>query len=146
MTAQQNISLIRKLFDFYNKNDPNNLNIFDEILAPNLQFHDPAQPNTKNGLDTLKQAEKGYIKAFPNKKTSIDDIFATEDRVAVRWTSKGSQKGEFHGNAPTNQEFTISGISLYRISNNKITDIWQIWDRQGLMDQISKSQMAKTSR
>lgn len=146
MTAQQNINLIHKLFDLFNQNDPKKLNAFDELLAPNCHLHDPIIAHPKAGSETFKQTEKEYIKAFPNKKLVIDDIFSTEDRVAARWTTKGNHKGEFQGIAGTDREFTISGISFYRIANNKIIEIWRIWDRQGLLEQIGKTHMAHASR
>lgn len=142
MPSKENTGLIRKLFEIYNKNDSNNLKAFDEVLASNVQIHDPALPKGKSGIDVIKQVEKEYIKAFPNKKMSIEDIFAADDRVAVRWTASGIQKGEFHGNAPSNRECKTSGISLYHISNGKITEISQVWDLQGLLEQIGKKQFS----
>ena len=135
--SAQNINLVRKLYDLYNKSDLNRLNAFDEILAPNLQLHDPAVSN-KSGPQALKQAETMYIKAFPNKINKIDNIFAADDLVVVRWTVAGTNKGEFQGNAPTNKEFKISGISIYRITSGKISEIWQIWDRYGLLEQLGE--------
>jgi steroid delta-isomerase-like uncharacterized protein len=136
MASKDNISLVQKLFDCYKSNDTNKLNAFDELIATNVQFHDPAMQNTASGLQALKQAETNYIKAFPNKQTKVDAIFGIEDRVVVRWSCKGKHTGSFQGIAPTNKEFTISGISIYRIANNKITEVWQNWDHLGLLEQL----------
>lgn len=133
---QENLNIVRKLFDIHNKNDASKLNAIDELIAPSAQFHDPSM--TKANLQAFKQAEMEYIKAFPNKKTKIDNIVAAEDQVIVRWTSTGTHKGNFHGNAPSNKEFKISGISIYKLSNNKIAEVWQIWDRLGLLEQLGE--------
>lgn len=140
--SAQNINLVRKLFDLYNKNDIDRLNAIEEILAPNLQLHDPSIAN-KSGPQALLQAESCYIKAFPNKMTKIDQIFANEDQVVVRWITNGTHRGEYQGSGPTNKNFKISGISIYRISNGKISEIWQIWDRLGFLEQIGEIRLAK---
>lgn len=142
MSVQENTTLVHKFFDYLNQNNPNDLKSFETILASNIQIHDPALSHPKTGIEYLKQLEIGYIKAFPNKKVVIDDIFASNDRVAVYWTVSGTHKGEFQGLAPGNRDFKISGISLYRISNGKITEITQNWDLHGLLQQIGKTQYA----
>jgi predicted ester cyclase len=92
----------------------------------------------KPGPQTIKLAESVYIKAFPNKVTTIDGIIASDNQVVVRWTAKGTQKGEFEGVAPSNREFKITGISIFSIEHNKITEIWQVWDHLGLLEQIGE--------
>lgn len=142
MSSQENIKLVRKLFDLFNVNDLKRLNAFDELFAPNMKFHDPAVMHPKNGLSNVKELESDYIKAFPNKKTVIDNIMSAEDQVIVQWTSTGTYKGPFHGFDPNNKSFKISGISIYRIENNKIAEVWQSWDRYGLMEQIGELRLA----
>lgn len=136
MSAQDNIKVVRKLYDIYNKNDSKNLNALDEVIATNVQLHDPASPSAKSGLQSIKQIESSYINSFPNKSIKIDNIFGSDDYVAVKWTCKGTQKGEFRGFAPTNKAFTITGTSIYRVNDGKVTEIRQNWDRLGLLEQI----------
>ena len=131
-----NISLVKKLIECYNSNDPKQLSACDSICSSNLQFHDPANPSNQSGLQGLKTAESNYMMAFPNKSGKTDAIFGIEDRVVVRWTLTGTHKGPFQGILPTNKSFKISGITIYRISDNKITEIWQSWDTLGLLEQL----------
>lgn len=138
MSNQENIKLVRRLFDFYNSIDPKKLNVCDELLAINLQLHDPALKSEKSGLQCFKDAELGYFKAFPHKKIVIDNVFAAEDQVCVRWTCSGTHEGPFEGRSATNRRFKISGISNYRITNNKISEIWQVWDHYGLLEQLGE--------
>lgn len=134
--AQQNIALTRKLFDeVFNKE---NLAACDELFAANVKFIDPAKPHLKAGVAAVKEMETTYCKAFPKKKIKIDDIFAAEDRVVVRWTCQGVQKGELQGIAASNKPFTITGISIYRFANGKITEVCQNWDRLALLEQIGE--------
>lgn len=136
MSIQENIKLVRRLFDFYNLNDPKQLNVCDEILALNLQWHDPAGKSGKSGLQCLKDNEVNYIKAFPHKKATIDNIFAADDQVCVRWTCTAVQEGAYEGHAPTNRRIKVTGITTCRIANGKICEIWQVWDHYGLCEQL----------
>lgn len=142
MSTQENISIVRKLFALFDKNDTNKMNAFDEMVAPNVQIHDPAIKDAKGGLQAFKQAESSYMKAFPNKTTKIDNIFAADDQVVVHWTVTGTQKGQFNNIAPTNKNFKITGISIYKLNNKKVVEMWQVWDRMGLLEQLGEMRIA----
>lgn len=134
--TQQYVTFVRRLYDeVYSKG---NLQVLDEIMSENVKLHDPAAPQHKDGLRSIKELENSYKKAFPNKKVKLDDIFGLEDKVVVRWTCHGTQKGDLQGIAATNKDFTISGISIYKFSNGKIAEMWQFWDRLGLLEQIGE--------
>lgn len=136
MSSKENIKIVQKLYDYFNRNDIQQLNFLDSMVSPSVQFHDSATPNLTSGLQAVKQAESSYIKAFPNKSAKIDTIFGVEDRVVVRWTVSATHKGQFQGIAPTNKSFKISGITIYRLANDKITEVWQNWDHLGLLEQL----------
>ena len=148
MPSQENMNTVRKLFECLNSNNPNTLNSMDACCSADMKFHDPASTPTsaKSGLEAMKQAESTYIKAFPNKSVKIDSILGSEDQVVVRWTATGAHKGPYQNIAPTNKQFKISGITIYRLANNKITDLWQIWDHYGLVEQLGELKLAKASR
>ncbi len=142
--SEQNITMTRRLFDeVYNKY---NVSALDELVLPSVKLHDSAHTRNNSGISCLKEIETCYIKAFPNKKLKIDDIFAVEDRVVVRWTCNGVQKGPLHDIAPSNKPFTISGISIYKFANGKIAEIYQNWDRLALLEQIGEVQPAMALR
>lgn len=140
--AQENTNIVRKLFELINKNDLSRLDEFDTVFSPNLKMQDPTMNGSKGGLREAKQTEANYIKAFPNKTVTIDSLLATEDQVVVRWTAKGTHKGSFQGCSPTNRDFSVSGISMYRLSKGKITEICQVWDRCSLLEQIGELKTA----
>lgn len=107
MSAEDNIKLVHKLFTLYNDHDLNHLDRYDEVLAANVQLHDPAAPDCPAGIKHVKQLETGYMKGFPNKKLKIDQIFATNDQVAVYWTCTGTHKGQYEDIPATNHEIKL---------------------------------------
>lgn len=136
MSSKENIKIVQNIYDCFNKNDIHHLSCLDDLLLPNVQFHDSATPNLTSGIQAVKQAETSYIKAFPNKSAKIDTIFSADDRVVVRWTVSATHKGQFQGIAPTNKSFKISGITIYRLANGKVCEVWQNWDHLGLLEQL----------
>jgi predicted ester cyclase len=73
---------------------------------------------------------------FPDIHFTVDDIFVEGDKVALRWTLRGTHKGEFAGVPPTNKQVAIWGISVDRISGGKIAETWERYDTLGLMQQL----------
>jgi predicted ester cyclase len=70
--------------------------------------------------------------AIPDNRTEIDDIFGDGDKVAVRYTSRGTHTGELFGVAPTNRTLTTSGMEMYRLSSGRIVECWGQYDMSEL--------------
>lgn len=140
----QSINLIKKYIDeVYSKG---NCAIMDQLCTQNIILHDSALPNRINGLNALKDLEKMYSNAFPEKKAKIDEIIPSldnpENLITIRWTVQGTHKGEFCGLAPTNKPFTISGITIFHLSNGKISEMHLSWDRLSLLEQLGLTSKA----
>jgi steroid delta-isomerase-like uncharacterized protein len=139
MDTKQMITNVRRLYEeVYSKG---NLSVCDELCANNLKLNDPATTSLKPGIASFKDSENTYHKAFPHKKSKIEDISAVDDKVFVRWSCQGKHEGELQGIAPTHRTFNITGISIYRFTNGKISEIWQSWDRLTLFEQLGVLQV-----
>lgn len=140
VTKDQNITIIRKLFDdVYSKG---NFATMDLLFANDVRLVDAASPNFKGGLAALKEKETLYRKAFPNLSLKINDIFSSDDKVVAYWTATGTHKGELQGIPPSGKNFNVTGISIYTLKDNKITFVTQVWDRLALLEQIGEVQPA----
>jgi predicted ester cyclase len=67
---------------------------------------------------------------------TIEDIIAEGETVMTRWSCRGTHKGDLNGIAPTGKQFTISGITVGRLTNGKIAEAYVSWDALGLMQQL----------
>jgi steroid delta-isomerase-like uncharacterized protein len=112
-----------------------NLAIIDEVFTSEAVVHDPAVPAVAD-LESLKQFIAAYLTAFPDLQVTVDDLFATEGKVATRWTVRGTHKGEFLGIAPTEKSVAVTGITIYRLADRKIAEYWTNWDSPGLLQQL----------
>jgi predicted ester cyclase len=95
----------------------------DKFIAATYVDH-PSHPGIPPGPEGMKQALTYYRSAFPALEATIDDIFAAGDRVALRWSSRGTHLGEWLGVPPTGQHGTMSGITIYRIAEGKAVEGW----------------------
>lgn len=113
-----------------------NLGVIDELAAENLVNHDPADGGEYSGREAAKEQIRMYRAAFPDLKLTVDDIFESGDEVAIRWTARGTHRGELMGLAPTGVQTTTTGITIDRYQDGKLVESWTNWDTLGLMRQL----------
>jgi steroid delta-isomerase-like uncharacterized protein len=124
---------IRRIYDeVWNKK---NLEALDEIAAPNLVTHD-APAGLPAGVEGWKTYFGMILKAFPDTKFTIEDQIGEGSKVVTRWSTTGTQTGEFMGNPPSGKKISITGIEIDRFANGKIVEDWSEFDQMSLMTQI----------
>ena len=66
-----------------------------------------------------------------------EDLIAEGDKVVERWTLSGTFTGTpFFGAQANGKKFSVTGISIYRISNGQIVEHWGEMDFLGLLQQL----------
>lgn len=132
--SSQNNELSRRVLDqVWNQR---NLAIIDELIAPDLAFHDPMAPSGVSGVETYKQFIQANLAAFPDLRLTVEDSISEGEMVATRWTATGTHKGELAGFAPTGKTVSITGISFSRIVDGKFVESWGNWDTLGMFQQL----------
>ncbi len=131
--AAQSAELSRRIFeDVWNRK---NLNAIDDLISANYIHHDANSP-AASGIDGYKQFVNYYMNAFPDAHFTIDDAFTDGHNEVTRWTVVGTHEGELAGIPRTGRRFSVTGISIARVANGKITESWNNWDALGLMQQL----------
>jgi steroid delta-isomerase-like uncharacterized protein len=132
--SEGNKNVVRRLFEeLWNKG---NLPVADELFSPNYAHHDPSTPDVGRGPESEKKRATLYRTAFPDLRLTIEDIIAEGETVTARWSCRGTHKGDLSGIAPTGKQFTISGVTIARLSNGKMAEGYVNWDALGLMQQL----------
>jgi steroid delta-isomerase-like uncharacterized protein len=132
--SEQNKAVVRRLFEeVWNQGY---LPVADHLFSPNYAHHDPSTPDFGRGPESERKRTALYRTAFPDVRLTIEDIIAEGETVVVRWSCRGTHKGDLNGIAPTGKQFTISGVSIARFTNGKMVEGWVNWDAQGLMQQL----------
>src|SRR5436305_11236944 len=132
MPVQDNKNLVRRFWEeIWNQG---NMAVADEIVASNFVLY---RPNGQmNGPQGLKRWVTTVRAASPDMQFTLDDTIAEGDKVVTRWTGRGTNTGPFAGRPPTGKQVTLTGISIFRIENDKIVEDRLEEDVLGFMQQI----------
>ncbi len=125
---------VRRFFDeVWNKG---NLGETEAFLGPNFVSH--------NTLDVRILGPRGYGKAvteyrsaFPDLRTTLEDVLVDGDRVAVRGTDRGTHRGEFLGIPASGREVTTTWIEIFRMEDGKAAEGWLESDFTALRRQLA---------
>src|SRR3989337_712839 len=71
-----------------------NLELVDELFAPDYVLHDPVVPDEVSGPEGMKRYVSMYRAAYPDTHFTIEDQIAEGDEVVTRWTGQGTHEGE----------------------------------------------------
>lgn len=113
-----------------------NLDVVDELVAPEFVNHDSAMPEPLVGIDAAKASITGYRDAFPDLRLTIEEMIAEGDLVTTRWTARGTHRGDLMGITATGKQATVTGITIDRIQDGRFVESWTNWDTLGLLQQL----------
>jgi len=109
-----------------------NIDVVDEIFAPDFVGHHPGQPDWV-GPDAVKQAVVNARAAFPDFAEHVEDVIVEGDRVVTRFTASGTHLGPYRGLAPTGRRMQMAEMAVFRIARNRIVEKWGLMDRLGML-------------
>jgi steroid delta-isomerase-like uncharacterized protein len=134
VSAEEHKALIRRFVE--EAFNAVNLAVVDQPYAARHVSHSPGMPAGPRCPEEVRQFVTLYRSAFPDLRTSIEDMIAEGDNVAYRWTAHGTHHGDLMSISPTRKQVTSTGITLERRADGKIVDEWNIWDQRGLLQQF----------
>jgi steroid delta-isomerase-like uncharacterized protein len=130
--SDANKTAMRRFFqEVYNEGSPTAL---DDLTTPEFVSHDRGNPS--HDREGVRQIVAAIRTAFPDVHFTADDVFAEGDRVAARFTMRGTHRGEFMGIPATNKGVVVTGIDIVRFSNNKAVEHWHEWSGMELLQQL----------
>jgi steroid delta-isomerase-like uncharacterized protein len=132
-TPQETMAVVDRVrAEVYNAG---NFDVMPEIFADGY-LHGSA-----NGPDAIGIAEGarrigGFVTALPDLEWTFDDVIAEGDRVAARWTTRGTHDGDLVGFAPTGKPIEFTGISFFTVRCGKVVEFQTEMDAAGLLEQV----------
>lgn len=100
----------------------------DEVknfVTPDIIYHGLEEVQ---GLENFQQWLAEDHKAFPDMQITVVDDFGEQDKVAMRWTLKGTFAKEFLGYPPSHEKFETQGVEIFHFQSGKIKEAWTIFD------------------
>ena len=80
MSQEENKAAVRRFWDGFNAH---NLDEWAEVTTPNFMNHDPSLPVQHANLATTQEMIGGLQAAFPDLKSSEDDLISEGDKIVV---------------------------------------------------------------
>jgi len=107
-----------------------------ELISPNAVFHVPGRTEPMRG-------PAGYLAiigmmrgGFPDIQWTLEEMVAEGDKVAARFTMRGTHRGTFFGVPPTGKTISVQAINIYRLSGGQFVEEHGQPDMLGLLQQI----------
>jgi steroid delta-isomerase-like uncharacterized protein len=132
MSAEENKALVERFVEeFWNEG---NMSAADELMAIDAEIHMPSGEVVD--LDGLKGFAATWRGSFPDWHSTFEELIAEGDKVAERWTGRGTHRGELQGIPPTGKRVEAPGSVFYRIVGGKIVEFRGQLDMMSLMQQL----------
>ena len=97
------------------------LDIVDELAAPDIVVTYPVPPEPIRGAEAFKAFLTEVLAGLPDAEVSVDDTIAEGDKVACRWTMRGTHEGPLFGFPASGKAVEVSGMTFFRIADGSHT-------------------------
>jgi predicted ester cyclase len=121
LSQTENKQLLRRYYDEVLMQG--RLDVLETIARADYVEHNPF-PGHGQGLEGLKQ------------QFTLEHLIAEGDKVAVLWTARGTQVGEFLGLPPTGKSFSIQGVDIHQFRDGHMAEHWDVVDMYGFLIQL----------
>lgn len=128
---ESNKDLVRRYLNAFNDRDWETLSalLADDVVEHGIHAE-------LEGIDAIKEYLQFHFEIFPDYTGEAEAVLAEGDLVTVRYSVSGTHTGEYRDVEPTGQVAAWTGISMYRIVDGQIAEIWLEEDRLGLLEQL----------
>jgi steroid delta-isomerase-like uncharacterized protein len=133
MSAEESRATMRRYLGVF---EQGNIDLLDELLAPDYVNHTPATPDLPTGPEGVKGVVTMFRSAMPDLRVVIEDMIAEGDKVATRYRLEGTHEGELFGVPPTGRRLSIESITVERVSEGRIREHWRVTDSLDMMQQL----------
>lgn len=122
----------------YDESNRLNLDVFDELLAPDFVSYGGAGFQDLNGPGEFKDLYKTFHLSMPDLHFRVEQMVAEGNEVGVRGTLSGTHLGNFMGMAPaTGRRITWTGTAIFGFDEAGLSNArWQEWDGLSVMQQM----------
>lgn len=91
-------------------------------FSPQLVDHDG--PDPAHSYEALVRAVPGLLRALPDARFTIEQLFGEGDLVAVRLRGEATHTGEVMGKPPTGKRIAWAENEIFRFEGGLIVESW----------------------
>lgn len=119
MTAEANKLVMDRFVEFINTASEK---LAQELISPDAVFHVPGRSEPMRGpagyLSIIGMMRAG----FPDIQWTLEEMVAEGDKVAARFTIRGTHRGTFSGVPPTGKSIRVQAMNIYRLSDRQFVE------------------------
>lgn len=102
------------------------------------RYFDPAYVRHSEEGDYSREEFAAVLAAlhagFPDLTSEVADVVCEGDRVAYRWVSEGTHRGEYMGVPATNRRVRATGITISRFGpDGRLLEDWASWNKVSVL-------------
>ncbi|MEO8181062.1 MAG: ester cyclase [Deltaproteobacteria bacterium] len=139
MGPKSNEEVMKGFVEFINTANPE---LAATLIAPTATFHMPGRPEPMSGPDGYLAIIGMMQGGFPDIQWTVEEMVSERDKVAVRFTMRGTHGGTFVGVPPTAKKIAVQSMAFYRLANGQIVEEYGQPDMLGLLQQIGAAPRA----
>ena len=133
MTAEANKQVMSRFVEFINMASEK---LAMEIISPDAIFYVPGRSEPMRGpagyLSIIQMMRQG----FPDIRWTLEEMVAEGEKVAARFTMRGTHSGTFFGVSPSGNKISVQALNMYRLSQEQIVEEHGQPDMLALLRQI----------
>jgi len=133
MSIEANKLAMRRFTEFINTADQN---LGEELIAEDAQFWVPGRPESMRGLAGYMNVLGMMRSGFSDVQWSLEETIAEGDKIAARFTMRGTHDGTFFGVPATGRKIEVRAMNFYRLAGGKFVEEYGQPDLLGLLQQI----------
>ena len=107
-----------------------------ELISPDAIFYVPGRPEPMRGPAGYLAIIQMMRGGFPDIQWTLEEEVAERDKVAARFTMRGTHLGTFLGVAPTGKNISVQAMNIYRLSRGQFVEERGLPDMLELLQQI----------
>ena len=117
--SEENKALVDRLTRAFNEG---NLDVLDEIVAPNFVGHNPLSPEDIQGPDGLKGFFGAFRAAMPDIQHPSWTLIGDGDLVTIHMPIEGTFTNELMGITPNGKKVVVWMANIWRVVDGKAVD------------------------
>ncbi|WP_266077351.1 ester cyclase [Haladaptatus caseinilyticus] len=107
-----------------------------DLVTDDFVYHNPMIRDPVHGPDEYRALAETFRNAFSDIKMEVDEMYAVDDVVTTRYTTRATHDGEIFGIEPTHTKIEITGILIDHLKEGKLEERHVNDDALGLFEQI----------
>jgi steroid delta-isomerase-like uncharacterized protein len=111
-------------------------NAGDLAAADELVHPDYAVEGVERGPDFVRRNVAALRAAFPDLESTVEQMVAEGDWVAVRLTLRGTHLGPLGDIPPSGKRVETQEMVFWRVEGGRLRAIWSVGDALGLRVQV----------